>query len=174
LRNEERQQLVRLLREARTDGTLGDNPTLVDLLDEQAQLERRIATLEAQLAGAQVAPPPRDGHAAVGSVLRVRDLGRDAGLRLRAGGATRGRSDKRPRLDRGADRARTGGKRGSAQIEVATPRGIVELEVTDVRPAPQALAERVAWRKAPAVGASKSGRAPIAGRRLRGDADHNR
>jgi transcription elongation factor GreA len=46
LRNEERRRLSELLREARGGGDLDDNPTLVELLDEQAQLERRIATLE--------------------------------------------------------------------------------------------------------------------------------
>jgi hypothetical protein len=61
LRNEERQRLTRLLHEARVDGDLDDNPALIDLLDEQAQLERRIATLEVQLAVAEVGPRPATG-----------------------------------------------------------------------------------------------------------------
>lgn len=59
LRNSERRRLSGLLREPRSDGALDDNPALVDLLDEQAQLERRIALLEARLAAAQIAPPAR-------------------------------------------------------------------------------------------------------------------
>jgi transcription elongation GreA/GreB family factor len=52
LRGEARHELPEQLREARQDGGLADNPTLQDLLEEQAQLERRIAVLEAQLAAA--------------------------------------------------------------------------------------------------------------------------
>lgn len=74
LRNVERQRLSELLHEARADGDLDDNPALVDLLHEQAQLEQRIATLEAQLAVAEVAPPPSDGYAEIGSLVRVREI----------------------------------------------------------------------------------------------------
>ena len=144
LRNEERQRLVRLLLEARADGNLSDNPALVDLLDEQAQLERRIATLEAQLAGAQVAPPPRDGHAAVGSVVRVRDLGRDAVVDYELVGPLEGDPiNGRVSIAAPIGRALVGTRRG-AEVEVATPRGIVALEVTDVRPAQHALVDQAA------------------------------
>jgi transcription elongation factor GreA len=144
LRNEERQRLVRLLREARADGNLSDNPALVDLLDEQAQLERRVATLEAQLAGAQVAPPPRDGHAAVGSVVRVRDLGRDAVVDYELVGPLEGDPiNGRVSIAAPIGRALVGTRRG-AEVEVATPRGIVALEVTDVRPAQHALVDQAA------------------------------
>ena len=50
LRTHERPRLSDLLYEARAEGALDDKPTLVELLDKQAQLERRIATLEANLA----------------------------------------------------------------------------------------------------------------------------
>jgi hypothetical protein len=46
LRGEGRRAMSERLREARADGHLEDNPALFDLLEEQAQLERRIATLE--------------------------------------------------------------------------------------------------------------------------------
>ncbi len=59
LRREGRRVMSERLREARADGHLEDNPALFDLLEEQAQLERRIATLEARLAGARIAEPKR-------------------------------------------------------------------------------------------------------------------
>ena len=67
-------ELSERLRDARQDGHLTDNPPLFDLLEEQAQLDRRIAVLEAHLAAAQVAAPATDGRAGIGSRVRVRDL----------------------------------------------------------------------------------------------------
>ncbi len=46
LRTESRRAVSERLREARADGHLDDNPGLFDVLEEQAQLERRIAGLE--------------------------------------------------------------------------------------------------------------------------------
>ena len=45
-----------------------------DALVEQAQLERRIATLQARLTAARIAEPNRDGSAGIGSSVRLRDL----------------------------------------------------------------------------------------------------
>jgi hypothetical protein len=45
------------LHEVREDSHLGDNPPLYDLFVELAQLDRRIATLEALLAEAQIVAP---------------------------------------------------------------------------------------------------------------------
>jgi len=67
-------ELSERLRDARQDGHLADNPPLFDLLEEQAQLDRRIAVLEAQLAAAQIAAPATDGCAGIGSRVCVRDL----------------------------------------------------------------------------------------------------
>ena len=67
-------ELSERLRDARQDGHLADNPPLLDLLEEQAQLDLRIAILEAQLATAQIAAPATDGRAGIGSRVRVRDL----------------------------------------------------------------------------------------------------
>jgi transcription elongation GreA/GreB family factor len=57
LRTDARRELSERLREARQDGDLADNPALLDLLEEQAQLERRISMLEGQVAAAQIAAP---------------------------------------------------------------------------------------------------------------------
>ena len=76
LQEEERRRLSGLLQEARGDGGIDDNPTLIDLLDERAQLEGRIATLEGWLAAAEIAPAPNRGRAAIGSVVRPRSVAR--------------------------------------------------------------------------------------------------
>lgn len=70
-----RRAMSERLLEARADGHLEDNPALFDVLEEQAQLERRIATLEARLAAARIAEPNGDGSASIGSSVRLRDLG---------------------------------------------------------------------------------------------------
>jgi transcription elongation factor GreA len=132
LRSDERRRLSELLRDARGDGALDDNPTLVDLLDEQAQLERRIATLEARLAVAEVAPPPCDGNASIGSVVRVRDILSGDVFEYELvgpfeGNATNGRVSTAAPIGR----ALLGQRRG-ARIEVAAPRGAVTLEVLEV------------------------------------------
>ena len=57
LRNEARRELGERVREMRQDGDLADNPALHDLLEEQSQLELRIATLEARLAAAEIVAP---------------------------------------------------------------------------------------------------------------------
>jgi transcription elongation factor GreA len=74
LRSEGRRAMSERLREARADGPLEDNPALFDVLEEQAQLERRIATLKARLAAARIAEPNGDGSAGIGSSVRLRDL----------------------------------------------------------------------------------------------------
>jgi transcription elongation GreA/GreB family factor len=46
------------LHEARAGSDLADNAMLCDLLEEQAELEQRIAVLSAQLAAVRLAEPP--------------------------------------------------------------------------------------------------------------------
>jgi transcription elongation factor GreA len=132
LRTDERRRLSELLRDARDDGALDDNPTLVDLLGEQAQLERRIATLEAQLAIAEVAPPPRDGHADIGSVVRVRDILSGDVFEYELVGPLEGdATNGRVSIAAPIGGALVGQHRG-ARIEVAAPRGTIGLEVLQV------------------------------------------
>ena len=73
LRDLGRRELGERLRDARGHGDLADNPMLQDLLEEQAQLERRIAILDAQLAAAEIITPAADGRVGIGSVVRARD-----------------------------------------------------------------------------------------------------
>ena len=77
LRSDGRSEISELLRLAREDGHPADNPALGELFDEQAQLEARIATLEGQLATAQIARPTQGGRVGVGSAVRVRHLDDD-------------------------------------------------------------------------------------------------
>jgi transcription elongation factor GreA len=74
LRTDGRREMGERLREARKDGDLANNPTVFDLLEEQAELERRIAVLEGHAASAQVVDPTANGMAGIGSVVGVRHL----------------------------------------------------------------------------------------------------
>jgi transcription elongation factor GreA len=74
LRTHARREMSERLREARTDGHLENNPALFDLLEEQTDLERRIASIEGQVAAAQIVAPASNGIAGIGSCVRVRDL----------------------------------------------------------------------------------------------------
>jgi methylase of polypeptide subunit release factors len=71
LRKDGRNRMSERLREAREDGRTDDNPALYDLFVEQAQLERRIASLEAQVVAARIVAPAADGIAGIGSCVRV-------------------------------------------------------------------------------------------------------
>lgn len=144
LQEEERRRLSGLLREARGDGGLDDNPALIDLLDERAQLEERITTLDGRLAAAEIAPAPSDGRAAIGSVVRMRDVARGDVLEYELVGPLEGDpAGGCISVDAPIGRALLGQRRG-ARIEVAAPRGTVALEVTAVGPAPHARASEAA------------------------------
>lgn len=132
LRTEARRVLAARMRDARQDGDLDDNPMLQELLDEQQQLERRIAGLEGQLALAEIAAPALDGRAGVGSVVRVRDAdGATARYELVGpleSDATNGRVSIAAPVGQALLHQRAG-----AQVEVQTPRGHHTLEVISVR-----------------------------------------
>lgn len=132
LRHEERGRLTELLREARLEGSLEDNPTLADLLEEQVLLERRIAKLDARLAVARIAPPPRDGRVGIGSVVRVRDVATGDVFEYTLVGSLEG-DPARGRISAEAPigRALLGHVHG-AHVEATPPRGAVVLEILDV------------------------------------------
>lgn len=136
LRTIERRRLSSLLREARSDGSLEDNPTLVDLLEEHAHLERRIAMLEAQLADAEIAAPPSDGCAAVGSFVRVRNAATRDVFEYELVGPIEGDpANGCVSIAAPIGRALLGQRRG-AEVVAATPRGAVMLTVLDVAASP--------------------------------------
>ena len=133
LRTEARRELVERLREARQDGDLGDNPALQDLLEEQAQLERRIAVLETQLASAEIVTPSGDERAGVGSVVTIRD-GNDALVEYELVGPLESDAGNGfVSIEAPVGQALLG-QRAGARVEVKTPRGLLALEVMSVRP----------------------------------------
>jgi transcription elongation factor GreA len=143
LRTEGRQAMSERLREARADGHLEDNPALFDLLEEQAQLERRIATLEARIAVARIAEPNGDGSAGIGSSVRLRDLETGELSGYEVVGAIEGNVGQgRVSIEAPVGRALLGAAAGDV-VTVACPRGELRFEVISVTGA-----EHQAWEAA--------------------------
>jgi transcription elongation factor GreA len=131
LRTEARRDLAARMRDAHEDG-VDDNPMLQELLDEQHQLERRIAGLEGQLALAEIATPALDGRAGVGSVVRVRDArGATADYEL-VGPLESDAGNGRVSIAAPVGQALLH-QRAGARVEVQTPRGRQTLEILSVR-----------------------------------------
>lgn len=133
LRTEARQTLSELLREARHDGDLEDNPALRDLLEEQAQLEQRISLLDAQRRAAEIVEPDSSGRAGIGTSVQVRDL--DTGSRHEyelVGALEPDVGNGRVSVEAPVGRALLGRVAGD-RLGVETPRGVIELEVLAVR-----------------------------------------
>jgi transcription elongation factor GreA len=132
LRGEGRRAMSERLREARADGHLEDNPALFDLLEEQAQLERRITTLEARLAAARIAEPNGDGSAGIGSSVRLRDLDTSELFEYELVGAIEGDVGQgRVSVEAPVGRALLGAAAGDV-VTVACPHGELRLELVDV------------------------------------------
>ena len=132
LRTEARNALADRLREARQDGHLDDNPALYDLFEEQAQLERRIALLESQLAVAEIVEPATDGLAGIGSIVRVRD---DTGATREyelVGPLESDIGNGRVSIEAPLGQALVGNRAG-ATVEIAAPRGALAYELLSVR-----------------------------------------
>jgi transcription elongation factor GreA len=131
-----RREMADRLREARLDGDIADNPALLELLEEQAQLESRIAALSGNLAAARIAAPPVDGCAGVGSSVLVRHLdnGDIAEYEL-VGTIEPGVGARRVSVRAPVGRALLGHRAG-ALVEVTAPGGTLALEVLSVRHRP--------------------------------------
>jgi transcription elongation factor GreA len=125
-----RAEMSERLREAREDGHLAKNPALYDLLEEQVQLERRIAILEGQLAAAEIVVPAADGAA---SVVRVRDrqTGDLAEYEL-VGPIESDIANGRVSVEAPVGRALVRRSAG-AVVDVETPSGTLGLKVLSVR-----------------------------------------
>jgi transcription elongation factor GreA len=135
LRGEIGPELSARLRDARQDGHLSDNPPLFELLEEQAQLDQRVALLEAQLAAAQIAAPAIDGRAGIGSRVRVRDLEVGNIVEYELVGAIEPKvGNGRVSVAAPVGRALVG-QRVGARLDVAVPGGTLPLEVLAVRSA---------------------------------------
>jgi transcription elongation factor GreA len=135
LRTERRRELAERLRLARDDGDLADNSEVFDTLEEQAALERRIATLDAHLALARIVDADCvDGLAGVGTRVRVRHLDTDETAEYELVGAIEADPvEGRISIDAPVGRALTGRKAG-ALVEVDAPVGRTFLELLAVEP----------------------------------------
>jgi transcription elongation factor GreA len=141
LRTDARRTLSEQLREAREDGHLDDNPVLGDLFEEQAQLEHRISLLEAYVLTAEIVEPLADGRAGIGTLVRVRDLVADSTHEYELVGALESDvGSGRVSVEAPVGRALVGRFPGE-RLDVDTPRGVIELEVVDVRSAAETALE---------------------------------
>jgi transcription elongation factor GreA len=132
LRTEGRRAMRERVREARADGPIEDNPILFEILEEQALLERRIATLEAQLGSARVAEPNGDGAIGIGSSVRLRDLETTELVEYELVGAIEGNGGQgRVSVEAPVGRALLGAAAGDV-VSVASPRGQLRFEVLSV------------------------------------------
>jgi transcription elongation factor GreA len=132
LRTEARRVMSERLREARADGHLEDNLALFDVLEEQAQLERRIATLEARLGAARIAEPNGDGSAGIGSSVRLRELETRELFEYEVVGAIEGNVGQgRVSIEAPVGGALLGAAAGDI-VTVACPRGELRFEVVSV------------------------------------------
>lgn len=141
----ERSELTEQLRQVRLNGDLADNAAVYEALEEQAQLEQRIAILQAQLASAEIVVPADDGTASLGTRVRIRDLGSGDEVAYELVGTI----DADPANGRLSVEAPVGralvGQRAGAIVEVETPRGTSRFEVLGVDPLePLARPERKA------------------------------
>lgn len=132
LRKVTRRDLSARLREARADRHLDDNPALFEALEEQAQIDHRIALLEDRLAVARIAEPSLDGRAGIGSTLRLRDLETDELSEYELVGAMEGDASRgRVCIDAPLGRSVLGAASGDI-VCVKCPRGELRFEVTSV------------------------------------------
>ena len=133
LRIDARRALTERLREAREDGDLEDNPGLGDLLEEQAQLEQRIALLEARMRSAEIVEPSTDGRAGIGTRVRVRERAAGSAQEYELVGPLESDvGNGRVSVAAPVGRALVGRSPGE-RVAVETPRGMLELELLEVR-----------------------------------------
>lgn len=134
LTNRARQEIAERLRTARSNGgDPTDNGDLADALDEQAQLEHRIAALESLLADAHLVPPTTDGTAGIGTIVQLRTSSGDV-RRYELVGA--GEVDGRPNtisVQSPVGQALQGRRPGD-RIEVEAPLRVRRLDLLSVEP----------------------------------------
>lgn len=132
----ERPAVHELVRTVRQDGALADNPVLLDVMEQQEQLEQRIAALRAHLATAKVTEVQDDGVARVGCLVDVLDLDTEVTLQFELVGPYE--SDPvhgRLSVESPIGRAVHGLSRGDV-AEAETPGGLRRLRVEQVRCTP--------------------------------------
>jgi transcription elongation factor GreA len=129
-----RSEVAERLRQARDGGgDLADNWDLLDALEDQALLERRISSLESRLALARVVDGGRpDGAVSIGTRVRLRDLDYGDSLAYDLVGALEtDLGEEKLSMDSPVGRALMGRRAGDV-IEVNAPRGTVRFEIQAV------------------------------------------
>lgn len=131
LRDVRRRDLAERIAILRQDGDIADNPALQALLEEQAELERRIGVLDAHLALAEIVAPAAKGEAGIGSTIRIRDArGREFEYEL-VGPLEADVGNGRVSTNAPVGRALLGRRAGDL-VEVDTPRGSSTYEIVAV------------------------------------------
>jgi transcription elongation factor GreA len=157
-----RAEITDRLREARQGGEdLAENSELIDALEDQALLERRITTLEASLPSAWVVDePPPDGTIGIGTWVRLRDIdsGRQAVHQV-VGSLEADPTQHRLSAGSPVGRALLGRRTGDV-LDVEAPRGRMRFRIIAAYPGRSARhhgaesriidtgPENEAWRKA--------------------------
>jgi transcription elongation factor GreA len=129
-----RAQVSDRLRDAREQGgEFADNLELIDALEDQELLERRITTLEAVLTAARVIDhPPRDGTVGVGSSVRLHDV--DSGNTteyLIVGSIEADPVERKLSSESPVGRALLGRRAGDI-LDVNAPRGTMRFRILEV------------------------------------------
>ena len=128
-----RPQLSDALRAARAEGgEPEENTTLIQALQDQEAVDRRIDELRALLASAEIAEPPADGTVGLGQAVRIRlGAGAEPAAYLLVGAleadATRGEIS----IESPIGQALVGRRAGDV-VEVRTPGGLRRIEVVSV------------------------------------------
>jgi transcription elongation factor GreA len=131
----DRSELRDRLRDAREQGgELADNLELIDALEDQEVLERRITRLEASLASARVVDDaPHDGTIGIGTRVRLRDIdnGRTAEYDV-VGSLEADPGQRRLSADSPVGRALLGRRTGDV-LQVNAPRGRMQFRILAAR-----------------------------------------
>ena len=157
-----RAEVADRLRAARDHGgEFADNLELIDALEDQEMLERRITTLEASLPSALVVDdPPRDGTIGIGTRVRLRriDSGRTAEYDV-VGSIEPDPVERRLSADSPVGRALLGRRAGDV-LEAEAPGGRMRFRILAVRPG-----GRSAGRSSARSSGARAGRLSGVGRR---------
>jgi transcription elongation factor GreA len=163
-----RAEIADRLRVARDHGgEFSDNLELIDALEDQEMLERRITTLEASLTSALVVDdPPRDGTIGIGTRVRLRgiDSGRTAEYDV-VGSLEPDPVERRLSADSPVGRALLGRRAGDV-LEAEAPGGRMRFRILAVRPGGRSAGRPSARSRGPrGERLSGVGRGPIASAR---------
>ena len=109
----------------------------------KAGLEQRISLLEARVRSAEIVEPSADGRAGIGTLVRVRDFDAGSTHEYELVGPLESDGSGRVSVEAPVGRALVGRRPGD-RLDVETPRGVLGLELLEVRPAPEATLEREA------------------------------